>query len=205
MSKPAESNDGDFLPRSRSPVLQRRIESDSRAEQRRARIEWQILRHPQHVVLIHHDSVGISAVSRGTFFIACVVGPYGSDGAVLLESQPAFRARAAGIDETSHTNLIADFVLGNVLSNRCNDPGDFMSRHHRENRFLLIFAPFVASLMDIGVADAAILDLDYNVMFPRFPPLKFPWSQRCLSQRCCISPALAHDCSLSDRFTAMIL
>src|SRR4029077_13426525 len=96
MTKSAQANNCHFLPRASSPVLQRRIERDSRAEQRRARVERQILRHPQHVVLITHTSLGISTVSRRAFFVPCVVGPYGPDGAVLFESVRAFWAGAAG-------------------------------------------------------------------------------------------------------------
>jgi hypothetical protein len=44
--------------------------------------------------------------------------------------------------------------------------------HHRENAFFLVFAPFVASLVNVGVTDAAKLNVDQDVVFAEFPPFE---------------------------------
>src|SRR6476646_1749591 len=42
-------------------------------------------------------------------------------------------------------------------------------------------------------------------MFPRFPPFKLIRSKRSFCRPCCVSLALAHEGSLSERFTAMTI
>ena len=60
----------------------------------------------------------------------------------------------------AHTNMVADLEFCDVLANGSNSAGDLMARYHRE----CALAPFVANLMDVGVADTAEFYGDVDVV-----------------------------------------
>jgi hypothetical protein len=62
------------------------------------------------------------------------------------------------------------FTAGPTLNDRTDD---FMTRHHGKNRA----APFVARLMNIRVADAAVSGRNERVMRADFTPLEREWLQ----------------------------
>ena len=64
VSEPAEADDADLLARARAPVLERRVERDAGAQQRRGRGRIQLRRHAQHEVLVHDDPLRIAAVGH---------------------------------------------------------------------------------------------------------------------------------------------
>src|SRR5262249_38192806 len=101
------------------------------------------------------------------------------------------------IYETTDSNFVAHLVSSDLVPDSRHHAGNLVPWHHREYRFLLIFAPFVASLMNVGMADAAILNVDDNVVVSRDPPFKLPRRERGVGFCCCISLARAHDGSLS--------
>lgn len=103
--------------------------------------------------------------------------------AVLLQAILTIFADLAGIYHTAHTGKVPGFEFLYVRAHLRNFSNDFMAWHHRENAR----EPFVPDLVKIGVADAAKVDLDLNVMGADVPSFKFPGSQvgfGCLSCVC---------------------
>ena len=62
--------------------------------------------------------------------------------------------------------------------------------------FFLVVTPLVARLVNIGMADPAILDVDDDIVLAWFAPFERIRRQRSLSVHRGIAFALAHDCSL---------
>jgi len=187
-----------LFPGTGSPVFQWRVQRNTCTKQGCAGVQRQVLRHAQHVILIHDNSLGIAAVGRVSFLVACVVSPDGTYRAVLFQSLAALCASSAGVHETANSNLVAYFVTADLIADSRHDAGDLVPRNHGEYRFLLILAPFVASLMNVGMADPAIFDVDNDVVLSRFSALELPRSERSFGLCRSVSLALAHDCSLSE-------
>ena len=200
----AHADDRYFLAGARLPLPKRRIQRDSRAQKGSAGIERQIIRHAQYIVFIDHDPVRISTIGWSALLIPRVVCPDGLHAAILLEASLALSTGAAGIDKTAHSHLVADLVLRHLAAHCGNYAGDFMPRHHGEDRFFLVVAPLVARLVNIGMTDSAILDLDDNIMFPRFAPIKRIRSKRSLGFQRRVAFTLAHDCSLSGNVVSVM-
>jgi len=95
-------------------------------------------------------------------------------GAELLQSFAALDTPAAGIDEAANPHVLPGSEFCNPGSNRSDDSGDFMPRHHGKDRA----SPFIAGLMDIRVADAAEFDFDSDVIIASGPAIKGKWRQR---------------------------
>ena len=112
------------------------------------------------VVLVGDDLRAVSAVCVGAVVVAAVVGRDVALQAELLFAGEAVLAFAAGIDEASDPDAIPDGVLGDVLPDLADDAGDLVAGHHREDRG----TPFFARLMDVGVADAGVGDVDQHVV-----------------------------------------
>jgi hypothetical protein len=111
VSHPSQTNDGYFFPRPRLPMVQRRVDRDSGAQQRCAGIERQILGHAQHLMFVHYDSVGTTAIGRCALFVPSFVGPNHLHAAVLFKASLALRAGAAGVDEAADAHFVSPFVF----------------------------------------------------------------------------------------------
>src|SRR5580698_8702343 len=157
-------------------MLERCIKRDPGAEQRRGSIEGKTVGNAQNIIFVDHNLVGIASISRRALRIAGVVGPYREHSAVLFESALALGTGSAGVDKNAGANFVADLIFRNFASDRGDHTGNFMSRHHGENRFFLIFAPFVARLVNIGVADPAIFNVDDNIVLAWFAAFERIWS-----------------------------
>ena len=72
----------------------------------------------------------------------------------------ALRALPARIDETADADRVAGPEPGDVGAGLGDPADDFVARHHREHRP----APFVAGLVDVRVANAAIEDVDQHLV-----------------------------------------
>ncbi len=196
MPQPTQSDDRDLFPGSSIPVLQRRIKCDTCAQQWRTGIERQILGHTQRIILVDDNLVGIAAVGRLAFFIAAVISPDRRHRAVLLEALPALRTRPARVDEAAHADLVSDLIFRDLISDRFDNPCNLMPRNHRKDRLLLILAPFVPRLMNVRMANAAIFNVDHDVVLARLAAFERIRSKRSSRLQCGISLALAHDSSL---------
>ena len=80
-------------------------------------------------------------------------------GAELLESRPAVRAGATGINETTDADEVPDLEFLHRAAGGRDAADDFVAWHGR----ILSETPLVADEVQVGVADAAIEDLDLDV------------------------------------------
>lgn len=154
----AETDDGDLLARSRLPVDERGVERDSGAEQRRRGGQRKVLGYPQGERFVDHDVGGVAAVGQLAVPVAVVVGADVA-GAVLLLSRPAFVARAAGLDHDADADPVTGGEAGDGGAGRHHDARDLMAGDHR----IGARAPAVRHLVDVGVADPRVLDLDQYI------------------------------------------
>ena len=161
MAKAAETDDADLLARPHFPVPQRRIGGDAGAQQRRHRLEVEIFRHLRDETLLDHDLFGIAAEGEVFRFpLATVIGPREAFFAELFEIGLARRAMAAGIDHAADGGEIAGLEPGHTGADLDHPADDLVAGHHRIERI----APVVAGLMQVGMADAAIENVDLHVV-----------------------------------------
>jgi len=169
MAEPAKADDADGLARTDAPVLQRRIGGDAGAEQRCHRLQIEALRDLHDEMLVDDDPVGIAAEDEivGSA-LPGIIGP-GRDGlAILLQCAPAGPAMAARIHHAADARQIAGAKRGDGTADRGDAADDLVAGHHRIERI----APVVAALVEIGVADAAIEDLDLHIARAGVAPLE---------------------------------
>ena len=77
-------------------------------------------------------------------------------GAELLQARAAIGAGAAGIHEAAHADRIAHLELLHAAADGRHPADDLVAGHRR----ILCEAPFIAGEVEVGVADATVLDLD---------------------------------------------
>jgi len=114
-----------------------------------------------HEVLGHHDLAGVATVGAraGAAAVDGVVRRGGSAGAVVLQAIAALRALPAGVDQAADPHTVADGVLGHLGPDLDHRADDLVTGDGRVGRAV----PVVARGVQIGVADAAVLDLDLDV------------------------------------------
>lgn len=169
MAEAAEANDSDLHALFHPPVAQGGIGRDARAEEGGRAREVEVIGHAQDKILIDRDFLGIAAVGGGfSVLLHAVIGAGKAVIAILLKALRAVRAFAAGIDEAAYAYSVADLEFLDVRADFFDVADDLMPRDHREDRA----APFVARLMDVGVAHAAEGDVDENVVRPRLSALQ---------------------------------
>ena len=114
-------------------------------------------------ILMPDHGFGVAAVGhRLVMPINAVIRADHAGIAVLLQTTLTGLAATAGIDNTAHAHLITHAVLADLIADRRDAPDDLVPRHHGVHRA----APVVLGEMDIGVAYAAIVDLDGHVVRP---------------------------------------
>ena len=118
-------------------------------------------------MLVHHDAAGVAAVGHGcgAVLVGRVVGENGVR-AELLEVRGAARAFLIRIDEAADSHDVADLVLGHRGADLRHAADNLMPRHTGIGRGH--GAPFVADLMQVGMADAAVQDVDLHISLGRF-------------------------------------
>ena len=87
--------------------------------------------------------------------------------AVLLLAGLAVLALAAGVHEAADADPVADGVLRDLGADLADHAGDLVAGHHREQGL----APLLAGLVDVGVADAGVRDVDHHVVRARVAAL----------------------------------
>lgn len=159
VTEAAYADDPDLLPRSRMPVLERRIGGDPGAEQRCDGRQL-VLRmgNAEDVALMHHDRLRIAAKSMaGRIGNGRVVGADHAV-AVILKPVAALRALLAAVDDAADAHQVARAEACDMSADR-GDPAHYLvARDARPARA----GPFGARLMKVRMADAAkgYLDLD---------------------------------------------
>ncbi|CAI8970677.1 hypothetical protein EMIT0P294_50214 [Pseudomonas sp. IT-P294] len=170
VAEAAHAENPDLIARFHAVMLERRVGSDAGAKDRRGAGQVEFFRDSHHEVFADHDAVGVTA--HGVAAIDPVRGGI-SHGrtfeAVLLQVRLTGFAAAAGIDHAADANQIADFVPGDIRTNGGNFAYDLVARHQRVNGN----APLVAGLMDVGMTDAAVENVDGNVVSARAAAFEF--------------------------------
>ena len=113
-----------------------------------------------HEVLGHDDVGGVAALGDGAVTVDGAVGAGVAGEAVLLLAGLAVDALAAGVDHAADADPVADGVLGHVGADLGDDAGDLVAGNQRVG----LRAPVAADSVDVGVADAGVLDLDQDVV-----------------------------------------
>ena len=91
-------------------------------------------------------------------------------------SRPSSQACAvlAGVDHAADADHVADLEVLDVRANRADPADDLVARHHRVDAA----APFVAGLVQVGMAHAAVEDVDHHVVRARIAALERMRCQR---------------------------
>ena len=151
VAEPAETDDRDRLAGAGAPVLERRVQRDAGAEQRRGHVEADAVGDGEHEVLVDDDVGGVATLGRSAVLADGVVGVDGALQAVLLFTCQAVVALATGVDHAADADTVSDGVLGDTGSYLLDNAGDLVARHEREDDV----APLPACGVDVGVADPA--------------------------------------------------
>ncbi|MHC2543083.1 hypothetical protein ACVINY_003731 [Sinorhizobium meliloti] len=187
MAETAQADDRHLLAGAGLPVTQRRVERDAGAKQRCGSIERKVLRNGEHIAFLDDDMVGIAALGRGSVGLDAVVGHHEAR-QILLQVEITLGAGRAGVDEAADTHPVADLEPGDLGADCPDDADDLVARYHGEGRI----APFVARLVDVGMADAAIFDVDHHVVVARFATLEGEGCERLRRVRRRISSCNGH-------------
>ena len=200
VTETTQADDADLLARARAPVLQRRVQRNARAQQRCGGIQRQVRRYAQHVILVDDDVIGVATIGRRAVFFAAVVGRVHADEAVVVVARDALRALAAAIDKAANANLVAHLVLRHAAAHRRHDTGDFVAGHHGKDAG----KPLVAHLVNVGVADAAELDIDDNVAVAWIAAFKGKWGEWCLHREGGVPGCLRHEKVLLKKLRVLV-
>src|SRR5262249_24884434 len=106
------------------------------------------------------DVARVAALSRGLAVAFDVV--IGTDKAVfakLLQAVFAAFAFPAGVHQATHAGVVSHLEFADLRSDTGYAAHNLVSWDHRQRAA----APFIPGLMDVGVANAAIVDLDQDV------------------------------------------
>ena len=155
--------------------LERRIRGDPVTQERRDTSKGHALLDPQGKLFPDDDMGGVAAL-RGRLPVefGAVVREGDVFLAELLLVGPAGLAGAAGVHQAADARQVADLEAPNLLP-RGNDRADnFMPRHTRVGGR----PPLRPGRVDVGVADAAVGDLDDDVVGPRIAAVEAKGLQR---------------------------
>src|SRR5690606_16454443 len=108
----AETHDRDLLAGACTPLAQRRVRRDARAEQRRGDVEADAVGDAAHEGVLDDDLLAVAAVGGFTVEADAVVGLHVALDAELLGACLAVLALAARVDRAADADAVADLVLG---------------------------------------------------------------------------------------------
>ena len=126
------------------------------------------------VMLGRDDGVGVAAVGHVAFVGFGVVGADHAFGAVGLGAGFAVLAGHAGFDGDAYAGEIAGLELGDGSADGGDAADDLVAGNHGVHGA----APLVAHLVDVGVADAAVVDCNDDVGGARFAAVKVKRGER---------------------------
>lgn len=108
-----------------------------------------------HLPLVGHHHSGVATLGGGAIRIHAIVSPNDLL-AVLFQAFLAGVALEARQHHASHAHRVARLELGHRGTDFCHGSDDFVPGHHGVFRVL----PFVANLVQVGVANAAVEHLE---------------------------------------------
>ncbi len=157
VAQAAEADDADLLAGPDLPVAQRRVGGNAGAEQRRNAGQVEVGGNRVGEALVHDIVIGVAAHGDGA--VDAVLGGVGERGALVAEvlfAVVAGRALAAGVDDHADGGNVARLELVDGAAGGADAAHDFVAGHQRIDRL----APLVAGHVQVGVADAAVENLD---------------------------------------------
>ena len=117
----------------------------------------------QNEPLIHHDAIGVTAVSDAAEMLVGKIIGEDEVRTILLQACLAFGAGAVGIDQATDGGEIPNFELSCRRADPGYAPDDLMTGDARINCGHYV-VPLVAGLMEVRVAHAAKEDFDLHVV-----------------------------------------
>src|SRR2546422_5058443 len=175
VAKTAQAHDGYLVARLAAELAQGRVRGDARAHERCGARGVQPLRDSQHVSLVDDHVRRVPSVRPGV--LALLEAAKRERDTLLAEhlvAGAAFRARSARIDDAAHADEVALAEAGSAGALGYDSADDLVAWYDRKVRVL----PVVVHLVHVAVADAAIEDLDLDVVRSRFAPFDRHGSNR---------------------------
>ena len=113
-------------------------------------------------VLVHHNGVGVAALRdpRGRVLLRISVGE-NRVRAVLLLALLKTLAGGVAVHHAAHTHPVTRFKPRDLGTHGLHHASDFVPRHLG----VLLRPPVALHLVDVGVANTGIADVDQNVVF----------------------------------------
>ncbi|MNN30577.1 hypothetical protein D3C81_1442310 [compost metagenome] len=161
MAQTPDTHHTDFATGAGVPMLQRRIGGDAGTQQRRHRCQLRLgMANAQHVALVDDNLLRVASErpTRGVRRREVIGADHAV--AVVLQTTDAVLTLLAAIDDAADANQLAKLEARDMRAYCGHPPDDFVARHAGE----LGSGPLRPDLMQIGVADAAIRDVDLHVM-----------------------------------------
>ena len=106
----------------------------------------------------------------------------------MLLARLAVRTLPARIHQATHSRQIAFFEFLNSRAHLCYSAHYLVSGHHRVKSC----SPIVVNLVDVGMANAAIQNLNYDIFGERVSPLKRKRRQSGASRKCRVAFGCNH-------------
>ena len=175
VAQAAEPHHADGMPLAYLVSLQRRIGGDPGAQQRRHAGQRHPLLDPKGNLFLDDDMSGVATLcGRRAVEFGAVVGVRDVLLTELLLARLARLALSAGIDEAADAGEVARLEPADFFSGGDNRADDLVARHTRVGSG----SPFAPRGVDIGMADAAVGNLDHDVIRPGIAALELKWLQR---------------------------
>ena len=184
VAEAAKAHDADFLAGAGLPVAQRRVGGDAGAEKWGNGSKVEVGGDGMGEALVDNVVVGVSAHGDGA--VDAVLGGVGERralGAEVLFAAVARSAVAAGINDDADGCYFAGLELCCGFASGDDAANDLMTGNHGIDGV----APFVASHVEIGVADSAVEDFNGDFSGARLAAGKVVRSQR----RFCVESGIA--------------
>ncbi len=105
--------------------------------------------------------VGVAAVRGRTVHVRSVISLHQLHLAEVVLAGLAFNTLPAAIDKDTDAHMIAHLVPGHATAYAGDNARDLVPGNHGEDAL----EPLVTDLMNVGVANAAELDVDVDVVF----------------------------------------
>jgi hypothetical protein len=155
------------------------------------------LRKIQGEILPDDNDIGVSPLGPGfSVSLHRVVSPYRAMVTKLFKPLTTGRTAMTGVNHASDPGQIPRSKSGHARAHGGHPSGNLMARNHGKGGA----SPFIPNLVDVGVTDAGIENLDHHIAWPRVPTHKLIGSERRLWRLGGITECFDHEYLLSKLF-----
>ncbi|MNO95323.1 hypothetical protein D3C76_869610 [compost metagenome] len=146
-----------------------RPHSDACAQQRAGKARVQRRRHTQHKLLAHNDVLGVATAGHfAADAVQAVIGRCHALGAMRFLVVLASRTLLAAVDQATHGNKIASTVTADGAAHG-GDPADNLVAWYTGKT---CGVPVVVHIVHVGMADAAVVDVDGDIVVTQRPTVE---------------------------------